>query len=216
MSSSSSGLCGESGGGGREIRHAEEDQLLVAEAGRRIEAAEPLEPLRHEADLLLALPPRRVFRRFALVQPARRQLPDLPIERRAVLPDDDHAAVVLDRDQHDRRRDAGRSRRRAPCRWETAVVRSRRRTRGLCRWCSSVSLHDRVEALAQLVEHALQVRRQRAQELHPPAVVGMREHEARRVQKRAIEMRDRAHVARHAPVDAAVQRVADDRDGRSR
>ena len=39
----------------------------------------------------------------------------------------------------------------------------------------------------------------------------MREHEPRGVQKRPLEMRDRAQVAGHAPVDAAVERVADDR-----
>ena len=71
-----------------QIRDAEEDQLLVAEAGRRIEAPQPLDAMRHQADLLFALAPRRVFRRLALVQPARRELPHLPIERRAVLLDD--------------------------------------------------------------------------------------------------------------------------------
>ena len=53
-------------------------------------------------------------------------------------------------------------------------------------------------------------------ELHPPAVGRMREHQPRGVQERPLEMRHRAQVAGHAPVDAAVERVADDRDGRSR
>ena len=39
----------------------------------------------------------------------------------------------------------------------------------------------------------------------------MRERQARRVQERALEMRDRAQIAGHAPVDAAVERIADDR-----
>ena len=39
----------------------------------------------------------------------------------------------------------------------------------------------------------------------------MREDQARGVQERPIEMRDGAQVAGHAPVDAAVERVADDR-----
>ena len=44
-----------------------------------------------------------------------------------------------------------------------------------------------------------------------PSVRRMREHQMRGVQERPIEMRDRAQVAGHAPMDAAVQRIADDR-----
>ena len=72
-------------------------------------------------------------------------------------------------------------------------------------------MQQRVEPLAQLVEHALQILRQLARELHPPPVVRMLEHQPRGVQKRPVEMGDRAQVAGHAPVDAAVERVADDR-----
>ena len=39
----------------------------------------------------------------------------------------------------------------------------------------------------------------------------MLEDQVRGVQKRPVEMRDRAQIARHAPVDAAVERVADNR-----
>ena len=39
----------------------------------------------------------------------------------------------------------------------------------------------------------------------------MREHEPRGVQKRALEVRHGAKVARHAPAHAAVERIADDR-----
>ena len=39
----------------------------------------------------------------------------------------------------------------------------------------------------------------------------MLEHQPRGVQERPVEMRDRAQVAGHAPVDAAVERIADDR-----
>src|SRR5438132_12007201 len=60
-------------------------------------------------------------------------------------------------------------------------------------------------------EHILQVRRQIRCELHPPAVARVVEREARGVQKRPLQMRHGADVARHAPLHTAVQRIADDR-----
>src|SRR6476619_1605488 len=68
-----------------------------------------------------------------------------------------------------------------------------------------------MDLLPKFVKHALQVRRQLAFKFHPPAVGGMLEREPRGVEKRPVEMRDRAQIAGHAPVDAAVERVADDR-----
>src|SRR3954468_24457248 len=65
--------------------------------------------------------------------------------------------------------------------------------------------------LPQVVQHALQIRRQLAFECHSPAVGRMREREPGRVQERAIEVRHRPKVAGHAAVNAAVQRIADDR-----
>src|SRR5262249_59463342 len=53
--------------------------------------------------------------------------------------------------------------------------------------------------------------RQAALELHASPISGMCEREPCGVEERTVEMRDRADVARHAAVDAAVQRVADDR-----
>src|SRR5262249_16765954 len=72
-------------------------------------------------------------------------------------------------------------------------------------------MQRRIECLAHLVEHALQIIRQRALELHAPPVSRVGKHEARGVEEGAVEMRDRAEVARHAAMDAAVERVADNR-----
>src|SRR5438270_10936031 len=69
----------------------------------------------------------------------------------------------------------------------------------------------RVERLAQLVEDALQIRRQLASELHPPIVTRMCERAPRGVEKRTVQMRDRPHIARHAAVNPGIQRIADDR-----
>src|SRR5580765_5011286 len=64
--------------------------------------------------------------------------------------------------------------------------------------------------LRQLVEHLLQIGGQRALELHAPVLGRMREREPRRVQERALQVRDGPQVARNASMDAAVDRVADD------
>src|SRR5580765_6983073 len=64
--------------------------------------------------------------------------------------------------------------------------------------------------LRQLVEHLLQVVRQRARELHAPLLGGMRECQPQRVQERSLQVRDRPQVARHASMHAAVDRIADD------
>ena len=61
------------------------------------------------------------------------------------------------------------------------------------------------------VEHRSQVVGQRRDELHAAAVARMRERQPRGVQERPLEPLHGADVARHAPVHAAVQRVADDR-----
>src|SRR5258708_2750133 len=68
-----------------------------------------------------------------------------------------------------------------------------------------------IELLAQLVDHFLEIRGQLARELHAPVLDRMREREARGVQERPLEMRHGAKVAGHAAMDAAVERVADDR-----
>src|SRR5262245_42973679 len=68
-----------------------------------------------------------------------------------------------------------------------------------------------MNVLRQLVEYTLQVRGQPAFECHAASVGGMCEDEPRGVKERAIEMRHRAQVARHAAVDAAVDRISDDR-----
>src|SRR6185312_409018 len=83
--------------------------------------------------------------------------------------------------------------------------------------CSTSTANTRVvqtiamDLLRQVVEHLLQVLRQRAHEFHAAFLGGMREDEPRRVQERTREVRHRAEIAGHAPVDAAVQRIADDR-----
>src|SRR5262245_20220297 len=61
----------------------------------------------------------------------------------------------------------------------------------------------------QFLEHSPHVVRQPALERHPAPIAGMRERQTRGVQEGATEMRHRAQVARHAPVYAAVQGIAD-------
>src|SRR6516165_12742631 len=68
-----------------------------------------------------------------------------------------------------------------------------------------------MDLLRELVEYPLKVLRQRALERHPAAVGGMGERQPCRVQKRTREMRYGPKVAGHAPPDAAVQRVPDNR-----
>ena len=53
-----------------------------------------------------------------------------------------------------------------------------------------------VGLLVQLVDHALQIGRQLARELHPPAVGRVAERQTGGVKKRPIEMRHRAQIAR--------------------
>ena len=66
-----------------QLGHSEENQFLVAEARRgkrpRMRSTRP----RHQADFFLALPRRRLFGRFAGVDAARRQLPQLAVDARA-------------------------------------------------------------------------------------------------------------------------------------
>src|SRR4051794_11944263 len=68
-----------------------------------------------------------------------------------------------------------------------------------------------LELFSELVEHALQILRQFAGEFHSPAVARVLEHQLRRVQEWALEMCHRPQITRDAAVDAAVQRIADDR-----
>src|SRR5580765_1917798 len=83
--------------------------------------------------------------------------------------------------------------------------------------CSTSTANTRVvhtiamDLFRQLVEHALQILGQRAHELHSPVVGGMSEHEPRGVEEGTGEMRDGAQIAGHTPMDAAVQRIADNR-----
>ena len=63
-------------------------------------------------------------------------------------------------------------------------------------------MHRRVERLAQLVQHALQIAGQLARELHPPRVAGMCERKPRRMEERPIEMRDGANVPRNTAMNA--------------
>ena len=62
-----------------------------------------------------------------------------------------------------------------------------------------------------IVEHRLQVRRQRRIELDPPAVGGVRERQPGRVQERPLEPLDGAQVGRRPAMEPAVGRIADDR-----
>src|SRR5215831_16099921 len=68
-----------------------------------------------------------------------------------------------------------------------------------------------MDLLRQLVEHALEILRQRAGKFHSPVLGRVRERQTRGMQKRPAEMRHRTKIARHAPVNAAVERIADDR-----
>ena len=79
--------------------------------------------------------------------------------------------------------------------------------------------HDRLVHVSPLPGRAIPVASSstscksggRRDELHAPAVARMREREPCRVKKRALQARHRADIAGHAPVHAAVQRIADDR-----
>src|SRR2546425_2507209 len=91
------------GGRRRQLTGTKEDQLLVGVAGHWIPRPEPRELLRHAADFFLTLAPRRILGRFTGVDASRRKLPQLTIDRRAILLDQDDAAIVLNGDEHDRR-----------------------------------------------------------------------------------------------------------------
>src|SRR5262245_53008175 len=84
------------------------------------------------------------------------------------------------------------------------------------RSCERRSASDILEMLFHLaplniVEHVLEVGRQRRVELHPPAVGGVCERQVRRVQERPLQPLHGAQVRRDPPMHAAVGRVADDR-----
>src|SRR4029453_6251994 len=64
--------------------------------------------------------------------------------------------------------------------------------------------------LGNLVDHRLEVRRQRRIELDPAAVGRVSEAEARRVQERTLEAHDRPQIRGDPAMHAAVHRVADD------
>jgi crotonobetainyl-CoA:carnitine CoA-transferase CaiB-like acyl-CoA transferase len=83
-----------------QLRRAVEDHLLVAVARRRKQTGQPLEVVGRESDLFLALTRRRRVRRFPGIDAAGRQFPEIALHTRAVLPDEDDATVVLDRDQY--------------------------------------------------------------------------------------------------------------------
>ena len=129
MSSSSS--CVAASRRRRQARQPEEEHLLVAEARRRVERRQPDDGVRHLADLLVALAPRRRLRLFSLVDAAGRQLPQPAVDRVAVLPDQDDVPRLRHRQQHDRSRDGAR-RPRSP-RGRSAAARGRGRRRRPCR-----------------------------------------------------------------------------------
>ena len=174
MSSSSSGWCGESGAGGRssDTRKKISSSSQKPGAGYRRRAA-ARSRRRHQADLFFALARARPL---PPISPAFRLPAGSSHSSRstlgAVLPDQDHAAVVGHRHQDDRRRGAGRSRLRARGRSATArcptSTENTRPSKTTCiddrsaRICISFRLRAVVESLAQLVEHALQIVGQRA------------------------------------------------------
>src|ERR1041385_3659499 len=63
----------------------------------------------------------------------------------------------------------------------------------------------------QIVEHRLQIFRQRRDEFQPPLVARVVELQSCRMKERTLEALHRADVASHASVDATVHRIADDR-----
>ena len=65
--------------------------------------------------------------------------------------------------------------------------------------------------VAQAFDHVGKVLRQFRAEFHSPAVARVVERQAGRVQERAIQRLDGAQLRRDAAMDAAVERVADDR-----
>lgn len=98
MSSSSSGRWGRIHRRHTEIRRAEEDHLLVTVARGRVQAPDALDGAWHAARFLLALARRGGFGRLAGVDAARRDFPQLALDRRAILPDQHHAPVLVERD----------------------------------------------------------------------------------------------------------------------
>src|SRR6266571_5343163 len=63
----------------------------------------------------------------------------------------------------------------------------------------------------QRVQYFLQVWRQADRKFDAPAVARMLERDPFRMKKRALQAGHRANVARHAPVNATVHRIANDR-----
>src|ERR1041385_937338 len=61
------------------------------------------------------------------------------------------------------------------------------------------------------IQNDLQIRRQIGDELHAAAVAWMREREPRGVEKRPLQVRNRADIAGHAAMHAAIERIADHR-----
>src|SRR4029453_1771395 len=61
------------------------------------------------------------------------------------------------------------------------------------------------------LEHVLQIYRQRRGEFQTPGIARVLEGEPLGMQKRPLQMGDGADVTGHAPVDTAVERVADNR-----
>jgi hypothetical protein len=87
-------------GWGPQLRHAEEDQFLIAESGCRKKSAHTLYSARREADFLLALTRCRLLGCFSFVDAACRNLPHLASDTRTVLPYQDDPAIVRNRNQH--------------------------------------------------------------------------------------------------------------------
>src|SRR5690349_2955201 len=73
-------------------------------------------------------------------------------------------------------------------------------------------LSSRLAALwLQVVQHVLQIERQRTLELHSSSVGWMAEREPRGMEERPLEVCHRSEIPRDTATDTAVQRVADDR-----
>src|SRR4029079_2200538 len=75
----------------------------------------------------------------------------------------------------------------------------------------TIGLFVTVGPPGKIVQHRFQVLRQRRNELQTTPLARVRKGEPRCVQERALEALPRANVARHASMDAAVERVAHDR-----
>ena len=217
MSSSSSGWCGESGGGRPQVRHAEEDQLLVAVAGRREQA--PRRSIRPGTSPISSSHSR------AAAASADSPGSTLPAgsshssrRRRPVLPDQNHAAVIVDRKQHDRRSvPHDRHLVLAAVRKAAHVSTSTEKTRpliddrhesllrSLSTFSSRSSSSTRCRSSGSSLSNSIRRPSDRMCERQP-----------RGVQKRPFEVRHGSQIARHAAVHAAVQANRRRSDGRWR